>query len=90
MININNYKTFFNEFINFSKKEFFLLLVLLLIEAVIISLLIISIIPLVDFFLDPSLNNANYITSFFLKILNHINITPSLLIFIFFLFLLTS
>jgi ATP-binding cassette subfamily B protein len=87
MININNYKTFFNEFINFSKKEFFLLLVLLLIEAVIISLLIISIIPLVDFFLDPSLNNANYITSFFLKILNHINITPSLLIFIsFFIF----
>ena len=52
-----------------------------LLEAVIISLQIISIIPIADFFVDQSLKNPNFITVWFVKILNLINIKPSLTVF---------
>ena len=57
-----------------------------LLEAVIISLQIISIIPIADFFVDQSLKKLNFITVWFVKILNLINIKPSLTVFLHFLF----
>ena len=77
----SNYKYFYKEFVQIYYRDFFILLIFVLLEALIISLSIISIIPIADFFLDQSLENANFITLWFVKGLAFFKIEPSLLVF---------
>ena len=85
----SNYKYFYDEFVKKNIKEFLILLSYVILEGIIITLSVFSIIPIADFFLDPSLLNANFVTVYYVKILNFAGIEPSLFIFFAF-FVLTN
>ena len=84
MINQNNNSSSFlifkELFVNF-KRGFFLLFFLVLIEGFLAGLSVLSIIPLSDFLIDPSLEKSSKITLYFNDYLNSINIKPSFIVF---------
>ena len=84
MINQNNSSSSFlifkELFVNF-KRGFFLLFFLVLIEGFLAGLSVLSIIPLSDFLIDPSLEKSSKITQYFNDYLNSINIKPSFIVF---------
>ena len=65
----SNYKYFYDEFVKKNIKIFFNIIILCYSRGVIITLSVFSIIPIADF-LDPSLLNANFVTFYYVKILN--------------------
>ena len=85
----SNYRYFYNEFIKKNIRDFVILLTFVLLEGFVITLSVISVVPIADFFLDSSLTNANFVTIYYIKILNYLGIQPSLIIFFGF-FILTN
>ena len=62
------------------KKPFVYLFFLLLFESFILASSVLTIIPLADYILDPTLNNPSKITIFIIELLSIINIKPAIII----------
>ena len=74
-------KTILIEFIGQYPKPFVLLFTLLIIQSAIAAISVLTLIPLADYVLDPSLAKASKITQILLSILKDLNVRPSFLTF---------
>lgn len=73
----------YKDFFSIYTKEFLLLFFLLVIEGTIAAFSVLSIVPLADFILDPTLSNSSRITRIIINGLGTIDLEPSFLIFSF-------
>ena len=64
------------EFLSRYPKHFLLLFILLLLDGLIAAGTILSVVPLTDYLIDPSLNNPNKVTVFAITTFNNFNIPP--------------
>ena len=74
-------KYFFIEIFKKFPRQFIFLLIFLLIESLVLASSVLTIVPLADYLLDPSLSNPSKITEITIKILSIFNLEPNYLIF---------
>ena len=70
-----------NEMLNKFKIKFFYLFFLLLFESFVLASSVLTIVPLADFIIDPSLSSPSKITTFIIYLLSLINIDAGYFIF---------
>ena len=78
--NPSSFLIFKELFFNF-KKGFFILFSLVLAEGFLAGLSVLSIIPLSDYLIDPTLANSSKVTVYLTDFINKIGISPSFLVF---------
>ena len=74
-------KYFFIEIFKKFPRQFIFLLIFLLIESLVLASSVLTIVPLADYLLDPSLSNPSKITEITIRILSIFNFEPNYLIF---------
>ena len=81
IIKLENYRPFKTVIIE-NKKKFIILFFLLLVEILVLTSAVVSAIPLVDFIIDPQLNNPNKFTQIILNFIYLFNLNPNLILFL--------
>jgi ABC-type multidrug transport system fused ATPase/permease subunit len=81
---MKNKFTYIKSLILISPMNFAFICILLIIEIGILSFAVLSLVPLVDFIIDPTLTNKSRITDVVINYLGYLKIDPSFLIFAFF------
>ena len=76
-----SFKFLIDEMLNKFKIKFIYLFILLLLESFILASSVLTIIPLADYILDPTLLNPSKITIFVIKMLLFLNIDPGYFVF---------
>ena len=71
---INSLKILLLETLKNYPKLFLILIIALILETIVLLSSVVTIIPLVDFLLDPALNNPNQFTVIIIKFLDYLNI----------------
>ena len=79
---LNSYKLFF-EMIRHDFAQFFFLVFLLILETIILISSVVTALPLVEYIVDPSFENASFISLYLENFLNYLNIKKSFGVFLF-------
>ena len=79
---LNSYKLFF-EMIRHDFAQFFFLVFLLILETIILISSVVTALPLVEYIVDPSFENASFISLYLESFLNYLNIKKSFGVFLF-------